>query len=71
MERAVWKVIACPASDGFYINHFFKEERMDGGMMLKSMVRRAREKWQMMSAQEQQFFKNVPFYPALGECMAF
>ena len=41
-EKAVWKLIACPASDGFHINHFLKEEKLDGGMSLKGRVRRAR-----------------------------
>ena len=71
MEKAVWKLITCPASDGFHINHFLKEEKLDGGMTLKGMVTRARDKWQKMSPEEKQFFVRVPFYPAFGGCMAY
>ena len=71
MEKAVWMLTPCPTSDGSHINHFLKEEKLDGGMSLKGRVRRAREKWQMMSPEEQQFFERVPFYPAFGECMAY
>ena len=66
MEKAVWKLIACPASNGFFINHFLKQEQLDGGISLKGMVTRAREKWQKMSPEEKQFFERVTFFPPFG-----
>ena len=44
MEKAVWKLIACPASNGFFINHFLKQEQLDGGISLKGMVTRREDK---------------------------
>ena len=70
-EKAVWKLIANPGSDGYLIAHFLKEEKFNGGMSLKGMVRRAREKWNMMSHEEQRFLRRVPFFPAFGECLTY
>ena len=67
-EKAVWKLIACPASNGALINHFLKQ--LDGGMTLKGLVTRAREQWQKMSPEMKQFFVRVQFYPDFAECMA-
>ena len=70
-KEGVWKLISGAGADNYNIAHFLQEDKYDGGMAFKGMLRKARERWNQMSMEEQCFLRKVPFFPALGECMAY